>query len=153
MAGEYRPEIDTSPELDANQQNYYKGLIGILRWICKLGRLDIVMSVSLLPSYLAQARVRHLNQVFHMFAYLQHYGRSKLVFDTAIPNISEGQYMKRDWSELYPEAKEVIPPDTPEPLGVPVAMGYFVDANHARCKATKRSHTGVIIFLNNNPIL
>eukprot|EP00536_Pseudo-nitzschia_multiseries_P010185 jgi/Psemu1/25290/gm1.25290_g len=33
-AAKYRPEIDASPEMDAEKQNYYQGLIGIvLRWI------------------------------------------------------------------------------------------------------------------------
>ena len=89
----------------------------------------------------------------YMFAYLKHYGRSKLVFGTAVSDVSEGQYMKCDWSEFYPDAKEVIPSDAPEPLGVPVVMSGFVDADLAGCKATRRSHTGVINFLNNAPIL
>ena len=101
---------------------------------------------SLMLRYLAQAWVGHLNQVFHMFAYLKYYGRSKLVFDTAVLDVSEGQYMKCDWSEFYPDAKEIIPSDAPEPLGVPVVMSGFVDADHAGCKATRRSHTGVISF-------
>ena len=58
LTGDYRPEIDSSQELDAKQQNYYQGLIGVLRWICELGRLDIVMPVSLMSRYLAQARNR-----------------------------------------------------------------------------------------------
>ena len=153
LTGDYRPEIDSSQELDAKQQNYYQGLIGVLRWICELGRLDIVMPVSLMSRYLAQARTGHLNQVFHMFSYLKHYGRSKLVFDTAVPDVSEDRYMKCDWTEFYPGAKEVIPTDAPEALGVPVVMSTFVDADHAGCKATRRSHTGVLIYLNNSPIL
>ena len=75
------------------------------------------------------------------------------MFDTAVPDVSEGRYMKCDWSEFYPDAKKVIPADAPEPLGVPVVMSRFVDTDHAGCKATQRSHTGVIIFLNNAPIL
>ena len=75
------------------------------------------------------------------------------MFDTAVLDVSEGRYMKCDWLEFYPEAKEVTPPDAPEPLSVPVVMAAFMDANHAGYKATRRSHTGVIIFLNNALIL
>jgi hypothetical protein len=32
----YRPEIDATPELDPDRQNYYQGLIGVLRWILDL---------------------------------------------------------------------------------------------------------------------
>ena len=83
ITADYRPgpEIDATEELNAEDQNYYQGLVGILRWICELGRLDIVMPVSLMSRYLAQARRGHLNQVLHLFAYLKHHGRSNLVFD------------------------------------------------------------------------
>ena len=41
----------------------------------------------------------------------------------------------------------------PTPRGNPVTITCFVDANHAGNMVTRRSHTGVIIFLNNAPIL
>lgn len=44
----YRPEIDATPELDARCANYYQGLIGVLRWIVELGRIDIITPVALL---------------------------------------------------------------------------------------------------------
>ena len=39
----YRPEIDTSDELDPELASYYQSLVGILRWIVELGRVDICM--------------------------------------------------------------------------------------------------------------
>ena len=51
------------------------------------------------------------------------------------------------------EAGELIPPDMPEPRGNSVTTTCFVDADHAGCKATRRSHTGIIIFVNRAPIL
>ena len=44
----YRPEIDTTPELNANDSAYYQSLIGILRWMVELGRVDICLEVSML---------------------------------------------------------------------------------------------------------
>jgi hypothetical protein len=32
-------------------------------------------------------------------------------------------------------------------------MSCFVDADHAGCRVTRRSHTGIIIFVNRAPIL
>uniref|UniRef100_A0A7S4AMN0 Reverse transcriptase Ty1/copia-type domain-containing protein n=1 Tax=Pseudo-nitzschia australis TaxID=44445 RepID=A0A7S4AMN0_9STRA len=58
-----------------------------------------------------------------------------------------------NWSEFYPGAKEVVPSDAPKALGIPVTMACFVDADFAGCKATRRLHTGVIIYLNNAPII
>jgi hypothetical protein len=41
----------------------------------------------------------------------------------------------------------------PEPLGNPVTISAFVDANHAGNVMTRRSHTGIIIFVQNAPII
>jgi hypothetical protein len=41
----------------------------------------------------------------------------------------------------------------PEPLGNPVNIFAFVDTNHAGNVVTRRSHTGIIIFVQNSPIL
>jgi hypothetical protein len=42
----YRPELDQSRELDAKREQYYyqKSLIGVLRWICELGRIDVLVA-------------------------------------------------------------------------------------------------------------
>ena len=53
LVSKYRPELDQTKLLDATRQNYYQGVIGVLRWICELGRLDILVPVSLMSRYLA----------------------------------------------------------------------------------------------------
>ena len=40
----YRPELDTTQELDPTQASYYMSLIGILRWVVELGRIAIEVS-------------------------------------------------------------------------------------------------------------
>ena len=56
MSTDYRPEIDISTELDAADASYYQSLIGVLRWIVELGRVDICCEVSMLSSCLALPR-------------------------------------------------------------------------------------------------
>ena len=41
----------------------------------------------------------------------------------------------------------------PEPLGNPVNITCFVDADHAGNKVTRRSHTGILIYINSAPII
>ena len=41
MTGGYRPEIDITPELGEGDAAYFHSLIGVLRWIVELGRVDI----------------------------------------------------------------------------------------------------------------
>ena len=46
----YRPEIDISAELAPTEASYYQSLIGNLRWIVELGRVDITCEVSMVAS-------------------------------------------------------------------------------------------------------
>ena len=41
----------------------------------------------------------------------------------------------------------------PEPRGREVVISCFCDADHAGCRATGRSHSGILIFVNRAPIL
>jgi len=71
LSSGYRPELDFTPELSAERTNYYQGLIGILRWIVELGRIDIIVSVSLLSRYLVLPREGHLQKGVPNFCILE----------------------------------------------------------------------------------
>jgi hypothetical protein len=153
LSSSYRPELDATPELDDRRANYYQGLIGVLRWIVELGRIDIMVAVAMLSRYLANPREGHLEEVFHVFAYLKAYGRSMVVFDDTYPQTDESRFTQSDWTSYYPDAAEAIPPNAPEPRGNHVDMTCYVDADHAGCRVTRRSHTGILIFLQKAPII
>ena len=38
----YRPELDVTKECDEEQVQFYQSLVGIMRWICEIGRIDIL---------------------------------------------------------------------------------------------------------------
>jgi hypothetical protein len=78
---------------------------------------------------------------------------SNLVFDPQPKYWDELQFSKFDWSEFYRDAKESLPPNAPSPRGHTVQMNVFVDADHAGNRVTRRSHTGILIYLNAAPIL
>ena len=128
-------------------------MIGVLQWAVELGRVDILLEVSLLLSHLALPRAGHLQQVYHIFGYLKESPRRRLYFDPDHPTILESQFVNYDWIDFYRDAKEDIPLDMPEPRGKEVAVHCFVDANHASDKTTRRSQTGIIIFVNKSPII
>ncbi len=104
------------------------------------------MEVGLLSHFEAAPCEGHLEQLFHVFAYLKKYNCSSMVFDWTYPELDESVFQECDWMEFYPKAKEAIPPNMPEPRGKHVVMTTFVDADHAGCKLTHRSHSGVIIL-------
>jgi hypothetical protein len=153
MSAGYRPELDGTKLLDGERANYFQGLIGVLRWICELGRIDIIVEVSMLSRFLAAPREGHLEQVFHIFAYLKSHNRSTVVFDHTYPEFDARRFVKCDWEEFYPGAREVLPPFAPEARGNPVTMTVFVDADHAGCRETRRSQSGILIMLNRAPIM
>jgi len=71
-----------------------------------------------------------------------------MVFDETLPEFDEHRFKDIDWSEFYPDATKAIPPNHPEPRGNAVNTSTFVDADHAGCKETRRSHTGILLFVN-----
>jgi hypothetical protein len=147
LATGYRAEMDGTPELDARRANYYQGLIGTLRWICELGRVDILVSVSMLSRFLANPREGHLEQAIRIFAYLKEHDRSRLVFSPENTDVRDDIFTQHDWSSFYPDVKEAIPPNVPEPRGNPVTITCYVDADHAGCRVTRRSQTGILLFI------
>jgi hypothetical protein len=153
MAKTYRPELDVTPELVPELSSRYQQLIGILRWAVELGRVDILVEVSMLSSHLCQPREGHLNAVYNIFAYLEKHVEVSMAFNDKMPRIDETAFHQSDWTEsIYGDVEEEVPPNAPKPLGNPVMMTCFVDANHAGDKITRRSQTGLIIYLNNAPI-
>ena len=66
-----RPEIDVTEDLGPTEASYYMSLIGVLRWMVEMGRVDICVEVSLMSSQMAFPSRGHLEQLFHIFAYLK----------------------------------------------------------------------------------
>ena len=151
MTTSYRPELDVSPELRPSEAVYYQSLIGILRWIVELGRVDICLEVSMMSSQLAMPREGHLQQVFHIFAHLKKYHNTELVYDPSDPVIDESDYEAKDWASSefgHLEGKEEIPPKMPEPRGFGFVVRAKVDADHASDTVTRRSRTGFLVWVN-----
>ena len=94
----YRPELDVSRELNVTDAAYYQSLIGILRWIVELGRVDVCLEVPIMSSQFALPREGHLEQVLHIFAYLKKYHNTELVYDLSDPVVDENDFERRDWA-------------------------------------------------------
>ena len=79
-------------------------MIGILHWAFKIGRLYILLEVSLLSSQLALLRVGHLQAVYIVFGYIKKVPKCKPCFDPRKPMMSEDIFHKFDWEDFYPDA-------------------------------------------------
>ncbi len=150
----YRPEVDVSPELNDVDAAYYMSLIGVLRWMVELGRVDICIETSLMSSHMALPRKGHLEQLYHMFAYLKAHHNSEMVFDPSDVAIDLTKFEKQDWSSsVYgTDLKEELPSNMPESRGQGFTMTAYVDSDHAGDTVTRRSRTGFLVYLNNSPI-
>ena len=157
----YRPELDCTELCDGELATVYQNLIGILRWTCELGRIDILHETSILSQYLAQPRIGHLSQVLNIFRYLEAHDRSWMPLDPTTfeiawqPKGSEAHPHDRanKMRDMYFDAEDELPPGMPQPKGFPVDINAFVDADHAGNKVTRRSHTGIIIYCNLAPVM
>ena len=151
MKTSYRPELDTIPELDPVMAAYYMSLIGVLRWMVELGRVDICLEVSMMSSHMALPRVGHLEQLFHIFSYLSKYHNTEMVFDPSYPVIDESKYQRRDWTSSefgHLPAERQVPPNMPQPRGLGFTVRAKVDADHAADTVTRRSRTGFLVYVN-----
>jgi hypothetical protein len=153
MSLNYRPEVDSSPLLNDEETNYFQSQISILRWAVELGRIDIYVDTAMLSQHLVYPRQGHLSAVYHIYSYLKKHERSTMIFDEAMVTYSDADFPIFDWLDFYGSISESIPPNAPEPRGNLVQMTAFVDANHAGNQVTRRSHTGILIYLNQAPIM
>ncbi|CAJ1939745.1 unnamed protein product, partial [Cylindrotheca closterium] len=73
----YKPELDSTPFVDDDTAIFYMQLIGILRWLVELGRIE----VSMLLTYNTMPCEGHFHAALHIFVYLQKYPDRVLVMD------------------------------------------------------------------------
>ena len=152
----YRPELDTSDVCNDVQITFFQNLIGILRWVVELGRIDIGYEVSVLSRYLAQPRTGHLVQALHMFKYLEIHNQNELALDPAYHDVVDPQFVEekiKRMKQMYPDAQEDFPPNAPAPRGNVIELNCFVDSDHAGDKVTRRSQTGIILYCNTAPVI
>ena len=150
MAEDYHPELDESTILDEEQGSRYRSIIGSLMWAVTLGRFDIQYATVTLARYANAPREGHMQAARRILGYLSKFRKGKLMIDPSKPKYDDFQEQESPyWKEYYPDATEELPPDMPEPKGQSCKMTIFVDADHARDQVTRRSVTGIAVFINN----
>ena len=116
----YRPELDASPFCNEQLTNVYQTMIGVLRLIVELGRIDILHEVSLLSQYFVQPRQGHLSQACNIFIYLKNrYTKGYVVLDPdkweiqwkGGPDDIHPRQKAVCLKEQYPDAEQIIPYD------------------------------------------
>jgi len=88
LSHECKPELDVSKECNEEEVSQHHQRIGVLRWAVELGRVDIYNEVLMMATHCAMPRKGHLDAVWHMFACLKKHDRSRMVFDSRLPNFA-----------------------------------------------------------------
>ena len=104
-------------------------------------------------THLALPQCRHMEQLYHMFGYLKANPKCKLYLDPQHLQVDERSFQSYDWYDFYRDAKEAFPGDMPPPRGESVLMHCFIDSDHAGNTVTRRSQTGLLLFVNRAPIV
>ena len=110
----YWPELDVSQELEASESSYYASLIGVLRLIVELGRIDICLEVSMMSSHVALPCVGHLQNLLRIFGYLKKHHNAELVYDPSQPSLDQAGFKAKDWTSSefgHLKGKEELPPN------------------------------------------
>ena len=131
LPGNYRPECELTPECSTDNARLYVSLIGILRWLVELGRVDISCEVSMMSSHTAMLREGHLDHILYMFSYLKQHHRSRLVLDPTYPDIDLDEFPWYNWKQFYDDIEELLPKNAPKPIGKEFIIRAFVDVDFA----------------------
>ena len=108
----YRPEPDTTNELDSDGISRYHKFIGTLIWAIELGRIDMNMEVGCILQQLCSPREGNLYAVYHIFRYLKVHLKDnpgRILFYGTLKRSSEsffelGTQDKEEWNYFYPDS-------------------------------------------------
>ena len=148
LKGGYHPELDKSDLLVGDEISWYQMLVRSANWTVTLGRFDVHYATSILGRYNFAPQEGHLKTMLRVFRYLKHHMKQQILCDIEEPDFSDVKVVEQNWLELYPDAREELPSDMPVPKGREVKISTYFDANHAHNLETRRSVTGVVLFIN-----
>jgi hypothetical protein len=152
MANDH-PEMDMTELLDDEGIHQYQSLIGTLQWTISLGRFDVATAVMTMSGFRTAPRAGHLERLKRICGYLCKMKHGYIRIRTDPPDYSDLHEAHYDWARtVYGEVKEERPHNAPRPLGKPVVLTSYVDANLYHDMITGRSVSAVLHFINQTPI-
>ena len=95
----------------------------------------------------------HLEVLYNVYI-KKHKDMGKLAYDLNSPEVDKSSFNNNVyWKDFYGDVEEELPLTMPEPRGNVVRICTLVNDNHAGNVVTCRSHSGIIIFVQNAPII
>ena len=78
--------------------------------------------------------------------------KTEVIFDLQHPELDERSFTTHNWYDFYRDLKDPVPGDMPAPRGQMVSKHCFVDSDHTANTITRRSQTGLLLFVNRAPV-
>ena len=88
MTKSFVPELDGTEELGPDGIKFYQDMIGMLRRATELGRTYIIYDVSILSQYQAALSKGHMEDILHIFAFLDRKPKLTLYMDPSLPRLN-----------------------------------------------------------------
>jgi Reverse transcriptase (RNA-dependent DNA polymerase) len=147
------PKIDDSEELGLDDIKKFQSMIGALQWVIQIGHFDINNAVMTLLSFQANPHLGHFNRCKRIYGYLYKMRNTAIRIQVDEPDYSVLPTKVYDWEQsIYTGAEELIPDDNPIPLGKPVVMTTFVDANLYHDLVMGKSVSSILHLFNKTVI-
>ena len=110
--------MEVSLECDEIQIKYFQNLIGVLRWIVQLDRIDVAYEVSSLLKFLAHPRTSHIYEALHILKYLETHINNNLAFNPInlkTTSICNAEALIHKMRQIYVDVVEDLPSNTLPP--------------------------------------
>ena len=88
----YEADLDTSTLFDPEEASYFQSIIGLMRWMIEIGRVDIATEVSIISLFLAMPHGGHLEAAINIMGYLKLHHNSQLFLDPTYPVIDHSSF-------------------------------------------------------------
>jgi hypothetical protein len=152
------PELDNSKVLNDDGHRKFQMLMGILVWVVTIGRIDVAHSASSLSRFTMCPQEGHQERALQVFGYLKKRPNRRLVVDSRDPIYTGGEDtldldFTKELEKCYPDAVEEIDVNLPKALIDEMEITVFVDSDHAHDKVSRRSITGITIFVGRTPVV
>jgi hypothetical protein len=134
----YSQKMYITAELNNEDTTYFQEWIGVLQWATEIGQVYVLLEVLLLSQYQASPCKEHLDHLLHIFGFLKQHPKLACYLSPELPNLNyvDFQTKQEDFTEIYWDAKELLPHCTPKPRGHCFEITTYVDASHAANKVT-----------------
>ena len=113
-----------SPELNEEGRAIYMSLVGQSQWLISLGRFDIACAIMTMSRFRAAPREGHMKRMKRIYGYMKQYLKGCIRGRVDLPNYTDLQQVKYDWTSIYGDISEELPRDMSMPRET--SHHYFV---------------------------